>query len=237
MIKNLLLAGACLLALSGMASASTLDDPLHGYVIVNGTPTNTDNGTVSPDTGLDFGFFASPAPQTGNLLLVTLTPFAAGPVSSIGVTGTLTGTESLFSTTAFTTDQQDLGAYLGLTSNSPPNKCCTTWGGTGGYFVDTHLFTGVTLQDLASSTLDLQEGSGNLPTGSLILAFLIEKDSNGVVTTVDTANSGVLAGTFAAETPIPGAIWLFGTGLMGLAMGGVRYKSKKKIPMTKVVAV
>jgi hypothetical protein len=224
---------ALAVAFASPAMASTLEDPLHGYVFVNGVPTNTDNGTVSPDAGLNWGFFASPAPQTGTLWLVTVTPDSSPAFATIPISGTLTGTET------FRGDWTSgrLADFLGLPNGSPPNDCCgSTFGGTAtGFDVDAVSFANITLQDLANSTLN-ENFEGGLPTGSLIFAFLVEGTGASAVT-VDTANSGVLQPTPFAATPIPGAVWLFGTGLFGLAMSGVRYKSKKKIPMTKVVAI
>jgi hypothetical protein len=212
-LKKFLFTTAALSALlfGSAAQATTLDDPLHGYVISGGVDTNTDNGTVSPDAGLSWGFFASPAPQTGTLYLVTVTPDSSPGLSTIGLTGTFTGTETEMAT-QWTSGT--LAAFLGLTSASPPNNCCgSTYGGTAtGYDVDVATFNNVTLNDLATSTMSEAYEAG-LPDGSLIFAFLVE--SNG---TVDTANSGVILETQQlAATPLPPAAWMFmgGLGLFG----------------------
>jgi hypothetical protein len=56
-------------AATALARALTaLPDTVHGYVQVNGTPTNTDTEV----RGHTFGCFASPAPQTATLDIAEL---------------------------------------------------------------------------------------------------------------------------------------------------------------------
>jgi hypothetical protein len=102
------------LAIPGSAQAT-----LHGFCA--GAGQCVDNGTNSPTTNnppLNFGFTTSPGPNSGDLVLDILTPDnkTAGP--SFGLTGTLTGTATLFSATPFTSGALD--AYLGI-SASPSN--------------------------------------------------------------------------------------------------------------------
>src|SRR5215510_4677017 len=96
---------------------------LHGYCA--GTGQCVDNGTNSPTTmnpPLQFGFTTSPGPSSGDLFMDVLVPNneASNPSSlSFALTGTLSGTATLFSPTAWTSGQLD--SYLGI-SASPTNS-------------------------------------------------------------------------------------------------------------------
>src|SRR6516162_8227075 len=96
-----------------------LDDPLHGYC--GGAGQCIDNGTNSPTSNnppVNFGFTVSPGPQTGDFVVDVLVPNNIVKPASFAITGTLSGTATLFSATAWTTG--DLATYLGI-SASPSN--------------------------------------------------------------------------------------------------------------------
>src|SRR5215468_3621075 len=76
---------------------------LHGYCA--GAGQCIDNGTNSPTTinpPINFGFTVSPGPASGDLWLDVLTPNNEVHPASFAVTGTLSGTASLFSATPWT---------------------------------------------------------------------------------------------------------------------------------------
>ena len=101
------------------ASADVIDDPLHGYCA--GAGQCIDNGINSPTTinpPSNFGFTVSPGPASGDFRVEVLTPNNEPGPASFAVTGTLTGTATLFSATPWTSG--DLASYLGI-SASPNN--------------------------------------------------------------------------------------------------------------------
>jgi hypothetical protein len=232
--KSLLLAALLTALAVSVASAQTvLDDPLHGYTIINGTPTNTDNNVVTPiasNPPVDWGFNVSPATasnQTGTLYIDILTPSQDASIASMSLTGTLPGTATLFSSTAWTNSSQTLASYLGLSNSSPPNNT-TSWGQpTGsGYYVDQAMFSNVTLTKLSLSTMD-ESLANSLPAGSLILAFLVQTNSSGQINTIATANSGALY-----PTPLPGALSMLALPLSMLIVGMRRRKSASRSLVT-----
>jgi hypothetical protein len=201
MLGLLLVAGAALVGTSAKA------DTLHGYCV---SLTCSDNGAITPvsSTSFTFGFYADPSPQTGDDLLVFLSPTNVG--SSISVNGTLSA--NLFSNTLFTSGQLD--DYLGL--NASPTNPFGAYGGATGLDPDVTGFYVYTL-DLGTQTLNGQGGSNpefsvsGLEQGTFILDFL--KTEGG---TIATPNSGVLQ-----AVPEPSSISLLGfgfIGLMGLAL-------------------
>ena len=109
------LAGALAIA-GGVAMPGSAHATLHGFCA--GAGQCVDNGTNSPTSSnppVNFGFTTSPGPTTGDLLLDILTPnnVTAGP--SFTLSGTLSGTATLFSSTAWISGQLD--AYLGISAN------------------------------------------------------------------------------------------------------------------------
>src|SRR6516165_10746958 len=105
------LAGGLALALFSGPAAATL----HGYCAPAATEC-IDNGTNSPtmmNPPSQFWFMTSPGPSTGDLFVDVLVPNNVMNPSalSFALTGTLSGTASLFNATAWTSGQLD--AYLG----------------------------------------------------------------------------------------------------------------------------
>ena len=173
---------------------------LHGFCA--GAGQCSDNGTNSPTSNnppVDFGFTTGGGPTTGDLLLDILTPDNQTAATSFGLTGTLTGTASLFSTTPWTSDQLD--AFLGI-SASPTNPI-------GAFLPATQALdpgaTGFSVfqVDLGRTTLQgpnnpnvspLESLSGLLPQGSFIVGFLNEGTAANPIFQA-TANSGAIFDT------------------------------------------
>jgi hypothetical protein len=210
---------AALLPSLACADTVTIDDPLHGFDWIGGVPTNTDNGVVNPlgSAGNGFGFFASPAPQTGTLFIEILVPNNDALQAHYTLTGNLPGTSggNLGAWTGGT-----LGSFINskfpgeLPGVSPPNQLSAwlsgpkgTQGvdpGATGYDVFQIALGSDTLNSLTASIMDDHESG--LLAGSIITAFLVEGSR-----TVGTASSGgILTPQSVSPTPLPAAVWLFG---------------------------
>lgn len=197
-----------------MAAGPALAGPLHGYCddvgqcVDNGTNSPT---TTNPPTG--FGFTISSGPTSGDLWLDILVPdTGTQPSAGYAITGTLNGTATLFSSTAWTSGMLD--AYLGI-SASPSNPI-------GAYLPSAKTLdpsaTGffVYQVDLGSTTLQKPGDPGDSPLetiapgldpGTYIIGFLEVqscKTKKGLTTCTSaydaTANSGAI---FEADPPPP----------------------------------
>lgn len=123
---NSMASGLVLGALLGAVSLTMLAVPasatLHGYCAPAATQC-VDNGTISPTSinpPSNFGFTTSPGPASGTLFVDVLVPNnedTSPSTLSFGLTGTLAGTVTLFSTTPWTTGQLD--AHWG---SAPPHQ-------------------------------------------------------------------------------------------------------------------
>jgi hypothetical protein len=233
-------------AISAPASAAKpvkVNPPtLHGFCSL-ASPCN-DNGTNTP-TGVNppqFGFsYSGPAgqPVTGNgdFWLDILVPNSVAAPGSFTITGALSGTASLFSSTAWISGQLD--AYLGI-SASPTNPIGAYLPATQGYDPTATGFW-VYQANLGNTTLLAQSGVGqagqdsylmqlgqNLTPGSYIVGFLEQGTDYGA-----TANSGAILET-GGQTPLPEpstwAMMLLGFGAAGVAVR----RSRKKAPVSQL---
>jgi hypothetical protein len=198
--------------LSGPAFADTvpLDDPLHGYC--GGAGQCIDNGTNSPTTNnppVNFGFTVSPGPASGALTIDVLVPNNEPTPASFALTGTLSGTATLFSATPWTSGALDM--YLGISASPSnpigaylPSTQALDPGATGFFVFQVNLGT-TTLQDASNPNVSpLENISPGLPLASYIVAFLNEGTA-AAPNFVATANSGAIFETRGVPGPVVGA--------------------------------
>ena len=155
--------------------------------------------------------------MTGDLFIDVLVPDNLSSASSFGITGDLTGTATLFSTTAWTSGKLD--TYLGI-SASPQNPIGaylpttqTTDPGATGFFVYQ--------AELGTATLGHPGNGPNLaldtsiPVGSYLVAFV---DTNGNWSA--TANSAAIleTGGPGVPTPEPSSLLLLVPAVLGLGL-------------------
>ncbi|MGC8469255.1 MAG: PEP-CTERM sorting domain-containing protein [Acetobacteraceae bacterium] len=218
---------ACLAAMSVAAApgarAQTVPDPLHGFCNA-ASPSCADNGTNTPLGGsTSFGFWLSPGTSTGTsgyLTLDILVPNNDALVASLAITGSIAGTATKVSTTAWSSG--DLAAYLGVKAspNNPIGAYLTATdaldSGATGYYVyqaslgktklynQANLASGPSFNAISALSSDL---------GAYIVGFFNTKN-----TIVATANSGALLvdGSPSVPVPEPGTLAVLGTALVGL---------------------
>jgi len=215
-------------AIAIAAPAYAVQPPvLHGFCALGSTC--TDNGTNTPTTvnPPTFAFAASGQSTTGTLLIDILVPDNLPIPGPFSISGALTGTATLYSSSPWTTGFLD--SYLGI-SASPAN-------GIGAYLPSTLLYQPgakgfyVFTANLGSTTLLGTSGIGgagqdnylltlgqDLAPGSYIVGFL---NQDGVYRA--TANSGAILETGAV--PEPGT---WGLMLLGFAGVGVAMRRKRK---------
>lgn len=219
---------ATLFASPAMADVVTPDllDPLHGYCA--GAGQCVDNGTNSPTSTnppSKFGFTVSPGPASGDLVIDILIPNnETVGVTPFGITGTLSGTASLFPTASPWTSG-GLDAYLGI-SASPANpigaylpSTVARDPGANGFFVYQANLGNTTLQGASNPNLSpLFNLNEDLQMGSYIVAFLNEGTSANP-DWIATANSGAIFETDAPpppSVPEPNTLILLASALLGL---------------------
>ena len=214
-----------------LASADVVEDPLHGYCSPAATQC-IDNGANSPTTQnppQNFGFTVSPGPATGVTLLIDfLIPNpgpSQAPPGTIPLTGTLSGSATLFSATPWTSGGLD--AYLGLAGGASPANPIGAYlpaaqvfdPGATGFLVFQASFSpagGVTLQGPANPNVSpLENTTTQLPLGAYVVGFL-NQGSAATPNWTATANSGAIFETGPPRVPEPTTLLLLGAGLVGL---------------------
>ena len=234
-IQTLALAAGAVLVFGSTGKAAAL----HGYC--GGSAQCVDNGTNSPTSNnppTDFGFTASPS-TAGDFLVNFLLPnnLVSNPSAlSFSLTGTLTGTAGLFSSSAW--GSGNLSTFLGLPGASPANPIgaylpaaqALDPGATGFYVYQVDLGTTTLLGPSSPNTSLLENISEVLPIGSYIVGDLSQEDckTKKKVTTcttswIETANSGAIlvtsddsSGNGGSTVPEPATLTLLGSSLLGL---------------------
>ena len=223
------------LAIAMIAAASAticwadilVPDPLHGYC--QGAGQCVDNGTNSPSTGtpINFGFTVSPVgPTTGSFTLDLLVPDNEAHAASYAITGTASGTATLFSATPWTSGQLD--AYLGISASPSnpigaflPSTQALDPGATGFLVFQVNLGTLTLLGPGNANISPLLNISPGIPLASYLVGFL----DDGSRKQIATANSGAIFVT-DGSVPEPSSVLLLAS-MLGLAGRGLYKRARR----------
>ena len=237
-----LLAAAAFAALSTPALATAPVNPptLHGFCSLGSIC--VDNGTNTP-TSVNppvFAFASSGQSATGNLWIDILIPNNGAAPGPFTISGALSGTATLFSSTAWTSGQLDtylgsaasptnpIGAYLPATLIYQP-------GATGFYVFQANLglttLLGTSGVGGAGQNAYLLQLGQTVAAGSYIVGFL---DQTGATSLGATANSGAILITTPPPPGVPEpatwAMMLAGFGATGFALR----RSRRKALLTQI---
>lgn len=254
MKKNLLslLAGTALLAgMGGAALADTFDplDPLISYSCTgaSGGCAQNDNGSFTPLSNLGFGWKIAPGPATGTLTIGVFVPTNEINLPTFTLPGLTDNGGGLLAAIKIiallnAADGASIATYLGLPnagSYSPTDNFANLSVGTplqdpgftGSYEGFKITLPNITLDGQgAGSTLANEFLFGaNLPAGSVIVGFFAETSGPNPGAFVGTAASNDLVVTpqLVDTTPIPGAVWLFGSVAAAFGLVTRRRKNTK----------
>jgi len=178
----------------------------------------------------EFAFASSGQGATGTLFIDILVPDNLAIPGPYSISGALSGTATLFSSTPWTSGFLD--AYLGI-SASPSNPIGASLPATltyqptaDGYYVFTAALGSTTL--LGTSGVGqpgqdayLMQLGQDLAAGGYIVAFLQQGDAYGA-----TANSGAILETGGVPEPATWAMMVLGFGACGVAIRRSRRKAR-----------
>jgi hypothetical protein len=222
-------------------------DPLISYACTgaSGGCAQTDNGTFSPLSTTGFGWKIAPGPATGNLTIGIFVPTDQINVGTFALPQATDNGGNLAAAIKIVAllnvgDGSSIATYLGLSnagSFSPTDNFANLSAGEG---VEDPTFSGnylsfkitipnITLDGNGPGTTLFNEFAfgSNLPAGTVLVAFLnMTTDSKGdPCTDVDKCSIGTAASNdlivtpqLVDTTPLPAAVWLFGSALGGGAM-------------------
>ena len=176
---------------------------------------NLISGTQTPNFGINITGGGSSI--SGTLYIDFLIP-AGNPGFSATLTGPPSGTTGAALGT-WTTSPPDLGVFQ-FGANGPKGNPISALGAGGPFTLYDIVFSGITLSGSGTTP---NWTSTKLPLGAVLIGFFDEGSTgsctSGTGTCDKTANSEALL-----ITPLPGALSLFATGLLGLGLLGRRRK-------------
>jgi hypothetical protein len=225
------LLGAAGAALAAATPAYAANPPtLHGFCSSANPCTDNQTNTPTNENPPKFGFWSSPGPSSGTLLVDILVPDNTSLAPNYTISGYLSGTANLVSGPAWTSG--DLAHYLGLpdsgSNKTTPSNPLDAFlpatqdldSGATGFYVFQAIITGVTLPK-AGSDAYLSELNLDLAPGSYIVGFL-KQCTRGVCKYGATASSAAILETGAVPEPATWALMLVGFAGVGAAMRRTR---------------
>lgn len=232
------------------ALGDTVLDPLLSYSCTGaGTGcAQTDNGTFAPLSQVNnWGFEIAPGPQTGSLTLGIFVPTNLIDTTTFALPGLTDNGGGLLAALKIAAllnagDGSSIATYLNLPNAgdfSPTDNFANLSAGEavenpgfGGNFLSfTVTLNNITLDGNGSTTLlnDFSFGA-NLPAGTVIAGFFTIADcSKNCFVGTAASNDLVVTPLATGETPLPGAVWLFASGLG--AFGMMLRKRRKQLAL------